>query len=161
MLFCGIDLHSNNCFVVIADDDDKVLYSRRLPNNLAEICAALSPYRAELSGVVVESTYNWYWLVDGLINVGYSLHLANTTAISNTMVSSTGAMSPIPGIWHTFCVLVCCLRVTSCPNLYVPFETWPVNVFNWCSSERLRSSRFRPAWPNKPVDAFRVTTSSN
>ncbi|GGC75730.1 hypothetical protein GCM10011396_23720 [Undibacterium terreum] len=81
MLFCGIDLHSNNCFVVICDDNDKVLYSRRLPNNLAEICAALSPYRAELSGVVVESTYNWYWLVDGLIDVGYSLHLANTTAI--------------------------------------------------------------------------------
>lgn len=81
MLFCGIDLHSNNCFVVITDDDDKVLYSRRLPNNLVQICAVLSPYQAELSGVVVESTYNWYWLVDGLINAGYSLHLANTTAI--------------------------------------------------------------------------------
>jgi transposase len=81
MLFCGIDLHSNNCFVVISDDDDKVLYSRRLPNNLSEICSALSPYQADLFGVVVESTYNWYWLVDGLIDAGYSLHLANTTAI--------------------------------------------------------------------------------
>jgi transposase len=81
MLFCRIDLHSNNCFVVINDDDDRVLYSRRLPNNLTEICTALRPYRAELSGVVVESTYNWYWLVDGLIDTGYSLHLANTTAI--------------------------------------------------------------------------------
>ncbi|MFD2274365.1 transposase [Undibacterium arcticum] len=29
----------------------------------------------------MESTYNWYWLVDGLIDAGYSLHLANTTAI--------------------------------------------------------------------------------
>jgi hypothetical protein len=48
MLFCGIDLHSNNSFVVISDDTDKVLYSRRLPNNLPEICAALSPYRQEL-----------------------------------------------------------------------------------------------------------------
>jgi transposase len=81
MLFCGIDLHSNNCFVVISDDDDKVLYSRRLPNNLAEICSALRPYQADLFGVVVESTYNWYWLVDGLIDAGFSLHLANTTAI--------------------------------------------------------------------------------
>jgi transposase len=81
MLFCGIDLHSNNCFVVISDDDDRVLYSRRLPNNLTEICSALSPYQTELFGVVVESTYNWYWLVDGLIDAGYSLHLANTTAI--------------------------------------------------------------------------------
>ncbi len=70
MLFCGIDLHSNNCFVVISDDDDKVLYSRRLPNNLDQICAALDPYRTNLFGVVVESTYNWYWLVDGLIEAG-------------------------------------------------------------------------------------------
>lgn len=81
MLFCGIDLHSNNSFVVISDDTDKVLYSRRLPNNLPEICAALSPYKQEMFGIVVESTYNWYWLVDGLMEAGYSIHLANTTAI--------------------------------------------------------------------------------
>jgi len=31
--------------------------------------------------VVVESTYNWYWLVDGLQEAGYTVHLANTTAI--------------------------------------------------------------------------------
>ncbi|HEY4074027.1 MAG TPA: hypothetical protein VGM52_13090 [Herbaspirillum sp.] len=47
----------------MSDDADKVLYSRRLPNNLAEICSALTPYQADLFGVVVESTYNWYWLV--------------------------------------------------------------------------------------------------
>lgn len=81
MLFCGIDLHSNNSFVVVSDDSDKVLFSKRLPNNLMEVCAALSPYRQELCGIVVESTYNWYWLVDGLIEAGYTLHLANTTAI--------------------------------------------------------------------------------
>ena len=81
MLFCGIDLHSNNSFVTISDENDKVLYSRRHPNRLEEICQALSPYRAELFGVVVESTFNWYWLVDGLQEAGYSVHLANTTAI--------------------------------------------------------------------------------
>jgi transposase len=81
MLFCGIDLHSNNCLVVVSDDADKVVYSKRLPNDLAAICAALSPYQQELFGVVVESTYNWYWLVDGLMAAGHSIHLANTTAI--------------------------------------------------------------------------------
>lgn len=81
MLFCGIDLHSNNSFVVVSDDTDKVLYSRRLPNDLTEICVALSPYREQISGVVVESTFNWYWLVDGLMQAGYPVHLANTTAI--------------------------------------------------------------------------------
>lgn len=81
MLFCGIDLHSNNSFVVISDEADKVLYARRLPNDWGDICAALSPYREQLSGVVVESTFNWYWLVDGLMEAGYPVHLANTTAI--------------------------------------------------------------------------------
>jgi transposase len=81
MLFCGIDLHSNNCVVIVSDEADKVLYSRRLANDLVTICAALEPYRPDLSGVVVESTYNWYWLVDGLIEAGHVLHLANTTAI--------------------------------------------------------------------------------
>jgi len=30
---------------------------------------------------VVESTDNWYWLVDGLMATGYPVHLANTAAI--------------------------------------------------------------------------------
>ena len=30
---------------------------------------------------MVESTYNWYWLVDGLMEAGYRVHLANTAAI--------------------------------------------------------------------------------
>ncbi len=37
--------------------------------------------QAQLCGVVVESTYNWYWLVDGLMDAGYRLHLANPAAI--------------------------------------------------------------------------------
>jgi transposase len=32
-------------------------------------------------GVVVESTYHWYWLVDGLLEAGYRVHLANPAAI--------------------------------------------------------------------------------
>lgn len=81
MKYCGIDLHSNNSLVVIADEMDHVLYSKRLPNDLPQILAALEIHRAELSGVVVESTFNWYWLVDGLQEAGYRVHLANTTAI--------------------------------------------------------------------------------
>jgi len=41
----------------------------------------LAPYHAELQGVVVESTYNWYWLVDGLMKASYRVHLANPAAI--------------------------------------------------------------------------------
>ena len=81
MRFCGIDLHSNNSVVVVTDETDKVLVSRRCPNDLQKILALLAPYRDELAGVVVESTYNWYWLVDGLMAAGYNVKLANTVAM--------------------------------------------------------------------------------
>ncbi len=80
-LYTGIDLHSNNSVVVIADENDKVIRNARLPNRLDVILDFLDPYRDEMAGVVVESTYNWYWLVDGLMDHGHRLHLANTAAI--------------------------------------------------------------------------------
>lgn len=81
MRFCGIDLHSNNSVVVITDEMDKVMASRRCANDLSRIVAVLEPHKAELAGVVVESTYNWYWLVDGLMAAGYEVKLANTVAM--------------------------------------------------------------------------------
>jgi transposase len=81
MKYSGIDLHSNNSMVLVSDEADRVLYRKRLANDLNTILAALEPYRHELAGVVVESTYNWYWLVDGLQAAGYQVHLANTAAI--------------------------------------------------------------------------------
>ena len=80
-VYSGIDLHSNNSVVVVKDAEGKVLYRRRLENDLQRIEQALAPYRERLSGVVVESTFNWYWLVDGLMEAGYPVKLANTTAI--------------------------------------------------------------------------------
>jgi hypothetical protein len=76
MLFCGIDR-----FIVVSDDADKVVYSKRLLNDLVSIRAAFRPYQHGRFGVVVESTYNGYWLIDELMVAGYSLYLANTTAI--------------------------------------------------------------------------------
>lgn len=67
--------------VVVSDEQDHVLYQQRLRNKLEEMLAAFAPYRDALQGIVVESTYNWYWLVDGLMAAGYRVHLANTTAI--------------------------------------------------------------------------------
>jgi len=80
-LFLFIDLHSTNNVTVVIDEQDRVVYQKRLPNDLALILNELSVYQAELQGIVVESTYNWYWLVDGLMEQGYKVHLANTAAI--------------------------------------------------------------------------------
>jgi transposase len=79
--FSGIDLHSNNSVVVISDEEDHIVYQRRLANDLGQIRAALAPYRDELIGVVIESTFNWYWLVDGLMADGYLVHLSHPSAI--------------------------------------------------------------------------------
>jgi transposase len=80
-VYAGIDLHSNNNVVVVVNEEDEVVYRRRLGNKLDGVVDALSPFAKDLSGVVVESTYNWYWLVDGLMAHGYQVHLANTGAI--------------------------------------------------------------------------------
>src|SRR6476620_6338479 len=80
--YSGIDLHSNNCVVAVIDDDDRVCCQKRVPNDLTKVVALLEPYREALVGVVVESTFNWYWLVDGLIEHGFEVKLANTAAIA-------------------------------------------------------------------------------
>ena len=80
-LYCGIDLHSTNCVVAILDANDATVYEKRLPNDLAMIIGVLRTYQAQLAGCVVESTYNWYWLVDGLQAEGFAVHLAHTSAM--------------------------------------------------------------------------------
>lgn len=80
-LYGAIDLHSNNNVTVLIDEQDRVVHEKRLPNDLGLIAQQLAAYQGSLEGIVVESTYNWYWLVDGLIDKGHQIHLANTAAI--------------------------------------------------------------------------------
>ena len=63
------------------DNDNKVLYKQRHGNDVPTILSALDPFKKDIQGVVVESTYNWYWLVDALMDAGYRVHLANVSAI--------------------------------------------------------------------------------
>ena len=79
--FVGIDLHSNNSYIAIIDTDNNGIFKKKARNNLSEILKILTPFNKQIKGIVVESTYNWYWLVDGLIDNGYKLHLANPSAI--------------------------------------------------------------------------------
>src|SRR5262250_2539418 len=80
-LYGGIDLHANNSVVVLLNDQDQVLYQKRLPNHLPTMLEPLSLHQGEIEGVVVASTYNWYWLVDGLMEAGYRVHLAKPAAM--------------------------------------------------------------------------------
>jgi transposase len=80
-LYGGIDLHSRISWLVILDGATKVALETKLGNELLDFLRVLEPYREELAGLAVESTPNWYWLVDGLQNAGYRMHLTNTCAV--------------------------------------------------------------------------------
>jgi transposase len=83
-LYGGIDLHAHNSVVVLLDEQDQMISQQRLSNHLPTILERLAPYHADLKGVVVESTYNWYWLVDGLMEADYRVHLANPAAMQQS-----------------------------------------------------------------------------
>lgn len=80
-LYAGIDLHSNNSVVTVLDEQDRTMFAKRLSNDLAAIIAALRSCAGTVRGVAVESTYNWYWLVDGLQDAGFVVQLVNTAAV--------------------------------------------------------------------------------
>jgi len=80
-LYVGLDLHGNNNLVGIVDGEGKRIFKKRVPNDPQLVRDVLKPYKGEIVGIAVESTYNWYWLVDTLMGEGYKVHLANPAAI--------------------------------------------------------------------------------
>lgn len=80
-LYTSFDLHSNNSYLGIKDETGKRVFRKKLPNDPEIILNTLKPYKNDIVGIVVESTYNWYWLVDLLMAEGYTVHLANPSAI--------------------------------------------------------------------------------
>jgi transposase len=81
-LYGAIDLHSNNLFVAIVDAQGKRIKQARLFCELYEIEKFLGPYRSRIVSIAVESTFNWYWLVDGLQDLGYEVLLAKPAELT-------------------------------------------------------------------------------
>jgi len=80
-IMTGIDLHSNNAVCGLVDMKGKRLLHKRVPCDLKEIVRILKPHQKQIDTIAVESTFNWYWLVDGLQEEGYKVVLANPAAI--------------------------------------------------------------------------------
>ncbi|HEX5219001.1 MAG TPA: IS110 family transposase [Verrucomicrobiae bacterium] len=80
-LFAGIDLHSNNLMIGIVDQDGKRLKHQKLECDLTQVVKFLEPFKPRFKSLAVESTYNWYWLVDGLRERAYPVVLANPAQI--------------------------------------------------------------------------------
>jgi hypothetical protein len=50
VLYCGIDLHSNNHYVLIIDQDDKRLKEKRLSNDSSKTLSLPESYQNDLQG---------------------------------------------------------------------------------------------------------------
>ena len=134
-LYGAIDLHSNNNVTVLIDEQDQVVYQKRLPNDLPLITQQLSGYRDRLQGIVVESTYNWYWLVDGLMDQGHRVHLANTAAIQQYEgLKYTDDHSDARWLAHIL-RLGDCRRATSIRKRSERYVICCASVARWCANE--------------------------
>lgn len=80
-LFAGIDLHSNNLMIGIVDQNGQRLKHQKLECDLKQVASFLEPFKSRFKSLAVESTYNWYWLVDGLHEMSYPVVLANPAQI--------------------------------------------------------------------------------
>ena len=89
-IMVGIDLHSNNALCGLMDEKGRRLVHKKLPCDLGAILQLLKPHQKRIATIAIESTFNWYWLVDGLQDHGYHVVLANPAA-----------MQPYSGMKHT------------------------------------------------------------
>lgn len=84
-LYGGLDLHGDNVYCALIDEQRRTVFAKRLPNELPVILEALEPFRERIRGLAVESTYNWYWLVDGLQEQRYPAKLANPAKMQENL----------------------------------------------------------------------------
>ena len=89
-LYIGMDLHSSNVYVGIVNQIGEKVTGHRLPCRLKDVLKYLTFYKNDITTIAVESTFNWYWLVDGMMAAGYNVVLANP-----------GAMKQYNGLKHT------------------------------------------------------------
>jgi transposase len=81
MFYCGIDLSARDSHICVLDESLSILLQQKSPNELPLIASLLDPFKPHLK-IVVESTFNWYWLVDGLLSLGFDVCLAHTLGLS-------------------------------------------------------------------------------
>ena len=77
VLYAGADLHGNNVFLSLCDEEGNNVFRRRVKANLDAVNSALDPFWERIEVLGVESTFNWYWFVDGLREQGRNVKLGN------------------------------------------------------------------------------------
>ena len=78
--YCGMDLGARYCQVCVIDEDLSIHVQKKVHNELSQIIYRIEPFKDTIK-IVVESTFNWYWLVDGLEEAGFEVSLAHTLGL--------------------------------------------------------------------------------
>jgi len=120
-LYCGADLHGNNVFLTLCDAQGQRVLERRVKANLAAVNKALERFWERIEAVGVESTFNWYWFVDGLQAQGREVVLANPAKMEQYEGLKAGDDASDAG-W-----IAEQLRLGILPESYIyPVETRPI-----------------------------------
>ncbi len=134
--YVGIDLHSDNDFIGIVDKKDTRILTKKLPNEIGEVLNTLKPFKRKIKGVVVESTYNWYWLVDGLMDNKYKVHLANPS-----QMQQYSGMKHTDDKWDSFWLaLKVCLVMRKSQKRYqgwmvfIHLNVWQMRCMDWAKT---------------------------
>lgn len=136
LFYCGLDLSARTCQVCVVDEDLKVRVQEKVPNELGRIVPLIQPYKDALK-IVVESTFNWYWLVDGLQESGYDVCLAHTLGL--WMITGAKVKTDRRDAF----ALAKLLRAGMIPEAYIyPKQTRPIRDL---VRKRLRVVRLRAA----------------
>jgi transposase len=80
--YAGIDLHSKDLLICIIDEKGVAVKEKKLRNNIDHVLGFLAPFGEDVA-VAIESTINWYWLVDSLMEAGYVVRLAHPLALKH------------------------------------------------------------------------------
>lgn len=79
-LYCGIDLGARRSHICVVDAKGAIRLERGVENELASMASLFASFGGTMH-VVVESTFNWYWLADGLLEHGFNVTLAHPFAL--------------------------------------------------------------------------------
>ncbi len=135
-LYGAIDLHSNNAVCGLLDEQDQVKMRRKTRCELDLVLGAFAPFNKEIVGIAVESTFNWYWLVDGLMEAGYRVHLVNTSAVKHYKGLKQPMMIQTPSGWRIYCAWAYSRRGISMRRRPARCATCCASAVSWCAYAR-------------------------
>jgi len=141
-LYCGIDLHARDSVICIIDETERIYLREKIPNRLEVFLSHLNTFTPKPS-IVVESTINWYWLVDGLMDAGFEVTLAHTLGLS--MITGAKVKTDKRDAF----VLARLLRLGAVPKGYIyPKEQRPVrDLLRYRNSlVRRRAAEYGSLW---------------